>query len=193
MGGSRPRDAATSCQDQHQGLKIMYTNARSIVNKIDEFKSFVHTCDFDMICITEAWTNTNISNHYLSIPGFHIVSRHDRNDTQNGRGGGIIIYIKEHLKANEIASTCEFNQYAGVQIITNSCALNLFVVYRSPNSTHENNEKLLDLLKDIKNPALILGDFNYPGINWECLSRPHFGQILGSVGFVSNSHKRKLS
>ena len=43
MGGSRPRDAATSCQDQEQGLKIMYTNARSIVNKIDELKSFVHT------------------------------------------------------------------------------------------------------------------------------------------------------
>ena len=172
MGGSWPRDAAPSCQDQDQGLKIMYTNARSIVNKIDELKSFVHTSDFDIICITEAWTNTNISNHYLSIPGFHIVSRHDRNDTQNGRGGGIIIYIKEHLKANEIASTCEFKQYAGVQIITNSCALNLFVVYRSPNSTHENNEKLLDLLKDIKNPAIILGDFNYPGINWGCLSGP---------------------
>ena len=145
MGGSRPRVSAPSCQDQEQGLRIMYTNARSIVNKIDELKSFVHTSEFDIICITEAWTNSNISNHYLNIPGFQIISRLDRIDTQNGRGGGIIIYIKDHLKANEIASTCEFNQYAGVQIITSSCALNLFVVYRSPNSTHENNEKLLAL------------------------------------------------
>ena len=172
MGRSGSWDAAPSGQVQEQGIKIMYTNARSIVNKIDELKSYVHTTDPDIVCITEAWTNSSISNHYLSIPGFQIVSRLDRNDTQNGRGGGIIIYVKEYLKANETSITCEFNQYAGIQIITNSCALNVFVVYRSPNSTHENNEKLLSLLQEIKNPAIILGDFNYPGINWGSLSGP---------------------
>ena len=150
----------------------MYTNARSIVNKIDELKSFVHTTDPDIVCITEAWTNSSISNHYLNIPGFQLVSRLDRNDTQNGRGGGILIYVKDYLKANETPITCQFNQYAGIEIITNSGTLNLFVVYRSPNSTHENNEKLLALLQEIKNPAIILGDFNYPGIDWGSLSGP---------------------
>ena len=148
----------------------MYMNARSIVNKIDELKSLVHTTNPDIVCITEAWTNSSISDHYLSIPGFQLVSRFDRNDTQNGRGGGILIYVKDYLKANQTSITCQFNQYAGIQIITNSGVLNLFVVYRSPNSTHENNEKLLALLREIKNPAIIVGDFNYPGIDWGSLS-----------------------
>ena len=76
----------------------MYTNAHSIVNKIDELKSFVQTTLPD-VCITEAWTNPNISNHYLNIPGFQIVAPNDQNDSRNGRGG-IIIYLKDSLKAN---------------------------------------------------------------------------------------------
>ena len=116
----------------------MYTNARSVVNKINDLKSYVLTINCDVVCLTEAWTNSNISNHYLTIPGYQLVSHIDRNDTHNGRGGGILIYIKDGLKVNESPIACDFNQYAGIQINTATYVLNLFVIYRSPNSTNEN-------------------------------------------------------
>ena len=41
------------------------------------------------------------------------------------------------------------------------------VVYRSPNSNSVNNIKLNDIIRNIKNPTLTIGDMNYRGINWE--------------------------
>ena len=44
------------------------------------------------------------------------------------------------------------------------------VYYRSPNSTDENNSKFYDLLKQHENVkcthTLLIGDFNFPEINW---------------------------
>jgi hypothetical protein len=51
----------------------------------------------------------------------------------------------------------------------------LIVVSRSPNSTEENNSKLLNILSNLpynSHTALIVGDFNMPKINWETWSTP---------------------
>ena len=50
------------------------------------------------------------------------------------------------------------------------------VVYRSPSSTHENDDKLLDLIKDVtrlySSNLLIVGDFNLPKVDWSSWSTP---------------------
>ena len=152
----------------------MYTNARSLVNKIDELKIYAALNQPDIIAITESWTNDSISNHYLSLPNYAIISRHDRNDTINGRGGGILVYVKDSLKAVESTEQCSFNQFASIQISPpGGNTLSLFVIYRSPNSNSVNNDCLLDVLKLAKNPSIVVGDFNYPNINWENFSGPN--------------------
>ena len=44
------------------------------------------------------------------------------------------------------------------------------LVYRSPNSSATNNDKLLHLLQDLPDIYLhshfLMGDFNFPNINW---------------------------
>ena len=45
-------------------------------------------------------------------------------------------------------------------------------VYSSPNNTRENNKKLFEMMEKIENlngitHMLILGDFNFPEINWK--------------------------
>ena len=111
------------------GLKIVYTNARSLVNKIDELKIYTALTQPDIIAITETWTNDSISNHYLSLPNYAIISRHDRNDTLNGRGGGILVYARESLKAVEFTEHCSFNQFASIRITPpGGNALSLFVI-----------------------------------------------------------------
>ena len=57
-------------------------------------------------------------------------------------------------------------------------SLNLLVIYKSPNSTNANNELLLEVLRDIRGPTLIVGDFNYPGIDWTSHSGPGDSQKL---------------
>ena len=47
-------------------------------------------------------------------------------------------------------------------------------IYRSPHSTKENNEKLCQLLQEVSdmpcNQIMIMGDFNFPNINWKTIS-----------------------
>ena len=86
MENQGPRVGSLPCQGSIQGLSILYTNARSIVNKIQELKLIAHNSQPHIIAITESWTHPNIANSYLHIPNYYIAARHDRNDTQNGRG-----------------------------------------------------------------------------------------------------------
>jgi exonuclease III len=148
------------------GLKILYTNIRSINNKISELKLYVVNSKPDIIAITESWTHETIPNSYLSIPNYYIASRKDRKDTANGRGGGILVYVRDGLLSSEIYLNSTFNQFTNISIeIDMQKFLNFCVIYRSPNSTSENNHELLTLLKMLKNPVVVVGDFNYPNIN----------------------------
>ena len=40
-------------------------------------------------------------------------------------------------------------------------------MYRSPNLPNANNSELCDLLKSLDKNNLIIGDFNFPTIDWE--------------------------
>ena len=152
------------------GLKIMYTNARSIVNKMQELKALAHVSQPDIIALTETWTHDQISNACLAIPDYYLVARCDRKDTQNGRGGGILIYARESLQSVETTHQSAFNQFVNIQVtIAHNQILSLVVVYRSPNSSASNNEALLDMHKYVKNPADVLGEFYYKKENWNTL------------------------
>ena len=77
MGNPGQRISSASDQAEKHGLRILYTNARSIVNKIQELKLHVLDTNPDMITITETWTHSAISNDYLSIPDYYIAARHE--------------------------------------------------------------------------------------------------------------------
>ena len=170
MGYPRPRASTAPHQATNQALKILYTNARSIVNKVQELKLYVRDVNPDVIAITETWTHCNISDNYLSIPNFYIAARHDRNDTLNGRGGGILIYVKNQWKSCETTNQSNFNQYASIKIAIQNDTINIVVIYRSPNSTRTNNDELIETLRAVNNPVIVLGDFNYPAANWSTLT-----------------------
>ena len=69
------------------------------MNKVDEMRAIVAINIPDVLVITETWTNESISNDYLSIGGYNIIERKDRNDTDKGSGGGILVYTKKSLYA----------------------------------------------------------------------------------------------
>ena len=77
----------------------MFTNARSINKKINELKTMACDLEPEVIAVTETWTNQAITNDYLEIPNYVQIARSDRQDTKEGRGGGILVYAKSSINA----------------------------------------------------------------------------------------------
>ena len=67
--------------------------------------------------------------------------------------------------------------------MSDKSSLHILCLYRSPNSTSENNKLLNQLILNtslIGGKLLILGDFNFPTINWDSLSTPHLSNHCAS-------------
>ena len=129
-----------------------------------------------MICITESWLTSDITNSMISINGYYVDPdlRTDKLLSNNGIGSGIVIYVRNGLKVFKVDDPNTFNQYCRFYIVNDdSEKLYFSVVYRSPNSSTINNDKLASLISDldyVNENHIILGDFNYPNIDWENLS-----------------------
>jgi hypothetical protein len=153
----------------------LYFNARSLVKKVNELSCIASEIEPDIIIVTETWCHSAISNAYLNIPGYMIDDelRQDRTDTVNGAGGGILVYSKENLVLypNDRLDN-NFNKYSSfnIRLTGNSMPLTIIAVYRSPNSTESNNKELYKLISQVINNTALIGDFNYPKIDWENLT-----------------------
>jgi hypothetical protein len=73
------------------------TNARSISNKLDDFKIRVNQLSPDIVCVTESWLNIQEDNIF-NLPTYNLF-RHDRTDRI---GGGIAIWAHKSYHFNEI-------------------------------------------------------------------------------------------
>jgi hypothetical protein len=105
----------------------------------------------------------NVSEYYIDNE-----LRIDRNDTTKGIGGGLIVYVRNDLIVKPDQNNCNFNQYCQFQIMQKSdkIPVNIALIYRSPNSSRENNLELVNLIEKTKPRSFIIGDFNYPGVDF---------------------------
>ena len=144
----------------------MFGNVQSIVNKMDEVRATMALESPDIMALTETWTHEGIGREFLNVEGFELLARSDRNDTEKGRGAGIVIYVKKTINAREIEEKTDFNQSASIEIKNGSENVILHVVYRSPNSSKKNDEDLCQWVGKMRGPNVIIGDFNLPDIDW---------------------------
>ena len=86
---------------------------------------------------------------------------------------GTLIYVHKDLQANEVKTLNDTDCNESVRCtlkLSSGAKLLLGCIYRSPNSDDENNAKLNELVcKADLFPAkykCIVGDFNFPSINW---------------------------
>ena len=139
----------------------------------------------DLICITEAWTNDNISDNVLNITNYELISdlRRDRNDTKDGRGGGLLVYVKQGLNILPIDKDNDFNQYVSFDVLNseNIVCKHVILAYRPPNSPSTNNEKICDIVKNAPKNTLLIGDINFPKIDWDNLTCDNRGKDFMNV------------
>ena len=126
----------------------------------------------DLILITETWCNEDITNAMLNVPGYSIEPdlRVDRRDTMNGIGGGVIVYAKDGLIIKPMSEENNFNMFVRFKVIGSKSKdhgdLTVTLVYRPPRTSSNNNKELYKLFQNCKGNHIIIGDFNFPSINW---------------------------
>ena len=122
----------------------------------------------DIVCITEAWKNEKKfgdTKMEYSLDNYKLLLW----QRENNVGGGLAIYIKEHLNAVEVDNLKSRN--SSIELIWFNIAhgqknLRLCVCYRPPNQTEQlDNDRLAELTEGCNHNVTILGDFNLPNVN----------------------------
>ena len=154
-------------------LNCMVTNADTLSNKMTEFSARISAAEKkpDIIAVTEVKPKNCRYKPGLSgfiIDGYQLFSTNI--DADDGRG--IILYINKDLEPEPFSLETAASEVVSTKIRLGSKEdLIIAVIYRSPNSSQDNTEKINNLIREVGNLGishkLIMGDFNYRDINWD--------------------------
>ena len=97
--GGLPNEES-NLQSQYTLPTIMLTNANSIMNKTDHMFLSVHSSNVDCFAVTETWLNDDIPNDPIALTNFNI----ERRDRPVGRGGGVLLYIRNVFRYNRLGA-----------------------------------------------------------------------------------------
>ena len=153
---------------------MLYTNADSLPNKLIELRDVVRLSEDTphIIAVTEVKPRNcryGITKSEISLDGYNL---HTKN-VENKTGRGIALYVHNSLHAAPMDKQNNIEEEEWIKIrLQQDDTLIIGCIYRSPNSTSENNDRLNESIisKCQEDPShiLIKGDFNYGEINWEC-------------------------
>ena len=149
-------------------IKCVCLNARCIINKKTELNIMVDDIKPHIIGITESWANNDITNAELGLEGYVMF----RKDRIGRRGGGVLLYIKDTIPAYEVQlqEEADCNDAIWCNLVTGHTTVIIGVVYRCPNITKQNNEKIHNAINEVsKGDCIIMGDFNHGNIKWDTL------------------------
>ncbi len=77
-------------------LTIEHINAQSLQSNLDEIKILLAERNIDILCVSEAWLLAETIDSHVNIPNFKLFR------CDQGRGGGVCIYVSNQLKTNVI-------------------------------------------------------------------------------------------
>lgn len=145
-------------------MKVAQLNVRSLILHLDEFKQLVYANNFDIICLTETWLNSNITSDIVQIPGY-LMFREDRQG--NNRGGGVAVYVSNRLKVkiSEIHVNKEYLfEYTFLKLTYNNQSTAVGVIYRPPDKNItlcvEQLDDCLSHIMPLTDNVILLGDLN---------------------------------
>ena len=131
-------------------LKFIEINACSLRNKKNDLRDLAQAKDLKLISVTETWCKDWMSDGSLSLDGYTMY-RCDRKEANGGaKGGGTILYVRNDIEQRSCKALntgdydssvwCWIMLKGGKKVLVGS-------IYRSPNSSRENNERLLQKMK----------------------------------------------
>ncbi|KAF4530864.1 hypothetical protein B566_EDAN018898 [Ephemera danica] len=149
----------------------LYTNALSLKNKLSELLQLVAARKPHVVAIVETWLNPDICDQEIHLLGYTLY----RKDRQTGIGGGIMAYIKDGLKASlhRDMTLSDSTDSLWISIVTSAQnhRITLGIVYRSPSADSESSSRINTAIRRAcelnHSSVVVLGDFNYPTINFQ--------------------------
>lgn len=166
-------------------LNICHANACSLYRKTSFFSELLCNSNISVFCVTETWLNDSHSDAMLCIPGYRIL-RSDR-DRGNKRGGGVCIYLANHLKFKLLSKSAAGSklEFLCIELHTShGSAVMVCVVYNPP----RNNDltaltHIFESYSHRYSDIIITGDFN---INTNprniCANRANFLNAVNDHG-----------
>ncbi len=151
-------------------IKVLYTNADQFPNKIHELLINIGIFRPDVIMITEVLpknSETKTTKASLNINGYELYTNIEQEEIIRG----IALYVSNNLIVEETKFNTNSNENVWCTLILKeNDKLLLGCIYRSPTYNNVNTQTLCNLFQEVndKNPShiLIVGDFNYPEIDW---------------------------
>ena len=78
---------------------LLNSNARSIVNKIDEMTEIIENNKADIACVTETWLSNEIPPCVTDIDGYTC----ERRNRVDRRGGCVLTYIRNSISYHRLS------------------------------------------------------------------------------------------
>lgn len=140
--------------------------------KRDLVGSLIDDTNSDLLAFTETWLHPDVNDNEI-IPDNNSYNIY-RNDRVDRRGGGVLLAVKKTLTSYLINSNSAL-EIVWVVIAVNSIKILTGVCYRPPDSCSTFVSELQDsIIKATQlsntNTIYLLGDFNFPLIDWNHLS-----------------------
>ena len=144
-------------------------NARSLVNQITPFHSFIYSSALDLIALTETWLKSYIYNNEL-IPTNYAVYRNDH----TSRGGGVMLAINNNISSSLVYSPTHLELLT--VILNYTKVITICLLYIPPNPDPKYISDLTEYLNSLRHTEnlIILGDLNLPDVNWDSFSGMSF-------------------
>ncbi len=166
-------------------ISIFYSNVRSLIPKLHDLYNYISLYHPSVIAITESWLNSSFPSSFFCPPNYNAY-RHDRS---NGRGGGVIIFVLKEVfsfpvnVADSDLHSSRVNATAcQIALQDSNNTVGLLCIYRPPDSTNDDNQVMLNMMTSFLSNNfdynIILGDFNYPDINWPLTASSHQGSLF---------------
>ena len=157
-------------------MAVFYTNADNLRNKRNELYRSITSLKAEIIAITEILPKNAllpVDDCDLQIQGFDCFTNSNKSMCHRG----VLIYTKTCLKAVAVNfSELDYREYVYCKLSPkNSGLLHILCIYRSSNSAIENTNNLnsfISKFSKLNGHLLLLGDSDYPTINWAMLGTP---------------------
>jgi hypothetical protein len=158
-------DLSSYCSVFKNNVSFLHLNVQSIVPKLDIITA--EYSSYDILSFTESWLKPNINDETLKLPGYKFPPF--RRDRQNKTGGGVIVYVKEHINCivrpdlqmdNIECLWIEIN-FKNKKYVYGT----FFIPPDSGSQSWLDIEQSIDLALNSNHAIIIVGDFNNNQLN----------------------------
>ena len=164
-------------KNNRYGCNCCILNARSIVNKLPELHYLLYNNNYSVICITETWLHSEITNGLLDPQAIYHIIRKDRVGSHHG---GVAVFIKKDMCFVDITVDRMYDclELLCFEVVFSKCKVRFFVIYRPPYYDQSASDYIDLLIRCVKQYSsterhtinVVVGDLNCPKIDWQNLS-----------------------